>query len=479
MSVSTRVRLVGISFAVAGLVGCSSIPGLDGAGIPFVDNAAAEHAKANEQALKATGRLSARGVLAPMDTAPTELYTREEKRIAPQECMDDSMMCFVLWGPIDEDQVMVYGAYGPYGDVDATGGQFTTSVDTATGEATWSVNQTLPIEASQEACGQATPSALVCMVPGEDSYTLRTRSLKDGQQIAEATFGEGSVASLLGDWALANDMSRHGDSVYVMTVLGEHDDPSGAGTLHSAKIAADGSIEWLTAHPASLGSSLTLEERSAVNMHVLGDQVIVTGVTTPDGEPLALEGDTGESVPITSENADAWSKIADATQPIVDDGSAGDYEFRVDDETSIVDVVPAGSDQGAVSLWPEATDWRLTAVCDGTVVLMTDPLDEDRVPAISVRAVEDGAELWNTFMTADTAVSCDGTRVILADDISLSARDAQSGIPTWSMVAPWDSVTRILPLDPIGPSTRFAVLGAKEDPDKFADVDTFTVFETP
>lgn len=464
-----RIRVLGACFAATMLVGCSSLPGLDSGGVPFVEDAAEKQAKANEEAFKKTGRPATNGVLAVMDNPPNELYTHETGNLDPSWGCNEDSSCMTVWHQVDEDQV-VANASSLEGTEDESGGASISGVDLASGEVTWTSESD-----SFGGCA-ATSAALACIGSGEDEYTLSTVLLDDGTVIEEASFGGGQDVLGLGGDASVLGATRYSDNVYMSGLWNEYDDQNELlkSTLYVAKIAADGTIEWLVDSPVE-------EIETRANTVILDGQVLMPPLKTPDGDPLAVDADSGEIASIDPDNASTWSRMRGTSQVGVDDGSAEGYQFPVELPRSklpeITGVQVAGSDPAAEPLWPIPADSRIEAVCAGTVVLTT-PFGEEN-PYISVRDPQSGDELWTQGLTFNSGVSCDGARIIIAEEHALSALEATSGDLEWIVDAPWDDASSILPFEPLGISTRFAVIGSQEDPDTFADTDTITVYEAP
>ncbi len=464
MTQTPRARAVGALLAVGVLTGCSLV-GDDA--VP--EDEPQEQASERVTAIRETGRPPTHHLLATMDRAPTELFTLPVAETDPQqECSGST--CVVTWQPLDGDTVVAQGAVSNSGEEGRH--DFRSAVDLTTGEVVWSTSEPVPPGRvdSGETCIVGTAKALVCVETGSDGsdqFAFRTISGENGEQVARATFAE--VAPYAGpptpDGATIVGMSaeRRGEDAYVSMLVQADEATSRTASVHAAKIAADGSIAWHNQSPASIANAVLHET------HRLGDQLVLTHVTTEDGEPFALSAGTGDLVLMSGDNADALTGITESARHFVDDGSASAHRFLRDDSGN-TRVLPAG-DVDEEALWSIPADRAVAAVCGGVVALTNEPHDETE-PTTTVRALEDGRELWHRGLSDEAALSCDGEHLVLADDDGLTALDPERGRQAWSAGGPWAKARAITALDPTGTSRRFAVVGASA-----AGEETVTVYQ--
>ncbi len=464
MTRTPRIRAVGALLAVGVLTRCSLVG--DGA-VP--EDEPQEQASERVTAIRETGRPPTHHLLATMDRAPTQLFTLPVAATDPRgECRGST--CVVGWQPIDGDTVLALGA------VSNSSGEgrydFRSAVDLTTGEVVWSTSQSVPPGRvdSGETCLIGTAKALVCVETGSDGsdqFAYRTISAINGGQVARAPFAE--VAPYAGPPTPATaaivgmSAERRGEEVYVSVLVEEGDAATRTASVHAAKITSDGSIAWHNQSPAGIGDGVRSET------HLLGDQLVLTHVTTEDGDPFALSAATGDLVLMSSDNADALTGITESDRRFVDDGSAAAHRF-LRDESGNTRVLPAG-DVDEEARWSIPADRAVAAVCGGVVALTDDSAETTEHP-MTVRALEDGRELWHRDLPSEAALSCDGAHLVLADDEGLTALDPETGEQAWSLAGPWEEARAITALDPTGASRRFAVVGASA-----AGEETVTVYQ--
>lgn len=445
-----RIRAIGALLAVGLLSGCSLI-GDDTA----PDGEPQQQASAHDQSIRSVGRPATHDLLAPMDKAPREEFTMPAADTDPRgECGETT--CTVTWRPLGPHTLV---AEGNVGSSSREGRHhFRTAIDPATGETVWSNSADVPTgeTGSGEICLGGSAGALLCVETGPGEYAFRTISAKTGEEIDRSPFVEApspETSTLAGMSA-----ERRGDVYHASVLLHGDDADTRAASVHAVRLAADGSLAWQNQSPASLGNPLLSET------HLLGDQLVITHVTTQDGEPFALSAETGDRVTMSSDNADALTGITASAREFVDDGSAA--EHRIVHDGAARQVLPEG-DLDEEPLWSIPSDLAVGAVCGGGVALT----DDD---GLSLRALDDGSERWEHPLAGSAAVSCDGTHLIVADGNGLTALDAETGEEEWSVDGPWEGARRIIALDPAGTSQRFAVISAAASGEE-----TITVFEAP
>ncbi|WEV77548.1 PQQ-binding-like beta-propeller repeat protein [Janibacter cremeus] len=464
MTHTRRIRAVGAALAVGVLAGCSLV-GDD----PAPEGEPPEQASDRVTAFRETGRPVTHDLLATMGRAPTQLFTLPVAATDPREECSEAT-CVVTWRPIDADTVVAEGTVS--GSREGRH-DFRSAVDLTTGEVAWSTSESVPagqVDAG-EICVGGSADALVCVetgTSGPDQYAFRTISADNGGQVARAPFAE--VAPYAGaptpqdSTIVGMSAERRGDEVYVSVLVQEDEAATRTASVHAARIGADGSIVWHNQSPASIGDGILSET------HLLGDELVLTHVTTEAGEPFALSAETGDLVVMSSDNADALTGITESARRFVDDGSATDHRFLYDGSRN-TQVVPAG-DVDEDPLWSIPSDVGLGAVCGGVVALTDDPYDDVTGHAVSVRALEDGRELWRRPLPDEAAISCDGDHLLVADDDGLTALAPETGERAWSVDGPWDQARAITALDPTGASERFAVIGSDA-----AGEETVTVYQ--
>lgn len=443
MTHTSRIRAVGALLAVSVLAGCSLI-----GGDPAPEGEPQEQASERVAAIRETGRPPTNDLLATMDKAPTELFMLPVARTDPQEECRGSA-CVVTLRPINPDTAVAEGTVGR----NSREGRhdFRSAVDLTTGEVVWSTSEPVPegqVDAG-EICVVGTAGALVCVETGPDQYAFRTISAENGEQVARAPFAEAPTPQE--STVVGVSAERRGDDVHLSVLVQEDESATRTASVHAAKISADGSVVWHNQSPASIGDGVRSET------YLLGDQLVITHVTTQDGEPFALSAETGDRVTMSSDNADALTGITESARDFVDDGSAADHRFLIDDESGSTKVLPAG-DVDEEPLWSIPSDHWVAAVCGGAVALTNDASDDATAHAATVRALEDGRELWHRPLSDDAAISCDGEHLVVADEDGLTALDPETGERAWSVDGPWEGVRTIMALDPSGASGRFAVI---------------------
>lgn len=454
MSHTSRIRAIGALLAVSVLTGCSLVGGDESApqGEPEVQ------AHERVDAIRDTGRPPTHDLLAPMGSAPMELFTLPVAEMDPQdECRESA--CVVTWRPLNTDTVVAEGSVGSSrkGRHD-----FRTAVDLTTGETVWSSSAKVPAGKADagETCVGGSAGALVCVETGPDQYAFRTISAENGEQVARAPFAEAPTPEK--STIVGMSAERRGDVFHVSVLVQEDDAATRTASVHAAQIAADGSIAWHHQSPASIGDGILSET------YRLDDQLVITHVTTQDGEPFALSAETGDRVTMSADNADALTGISESAHSFVDDGSAADYRFLIDNGRT--KALPAG-DVDEEPLWSIPTGTALSGVCGGVVALTN---DDASAHALSVRALDDGSELWERPLPGDAAISCDGKHLLVADEDGLTALDPETGEQAWSVDGSWEGARVIKALNPSGPSERFAVISSGA-----AGEETVTVFQAP
>lgn len=452
MTPTSRIRAIGALLAVGLLAGCSIG---DDESAPQGEPEVQAHERVD--AIRETGRPLTTDLIATMDGPPQELFTLPVAEMDPKGGCGGSP-CAVTWRPLDADTVIAEGTAGSGAQDRHT---FRTAVDLSTGETVWSTSAQVPVGRadSGEICIGGSAGALVCVETGPDQYAFRTISAENGEQIARAPFAEPPTpkeSTIVGISA-----ERRGDDYHVSVLVQEDDLDTRSASVHAAQIRADGSIAWHHQSSASIGNGVLSET------YRLGDQVVITHVTTQDGEPFALSAQTGDRVTMSSDNADALTGITESAHSFVDDGSAGDYRFLL--EAGRTTVLPAG-DVDEEPLWSVPAGSAVGAVCGGVVALTDEPYEDASGHAVSVRALDDGSELWQRPLPDDAAISCDGKHLLVAGE-GLTALDPQTGDEAWSLDGPWEGARDIMALDPSGPAERFAVISASS-----AGEETVTVF---
>lgn len=458
MTHTSRIRAIGALMAVSVLTGCNLV----GGDAPAPQGEPEEQAHERVDAIRDTGRPPTHDLLAPMDSAPTELFTLPVARMDPEgECRESA--CVVTWRPLNPDTVVAEGSVG------SNSGEgphdFRTALDVTTGETVWSNSAPVPQGKADagEICLGGSAGALVCVETGPHQYAFRTISAENGGQVARAPFAEAPTpeeSSIIGMSA-----ERRGDALHVSVLVQEGDTTTRTATVHAAQIATDGSIVWHHQSPASIGNGILSET------YRLGDQLVITHVTTQDGEPFALSAETGERVTMSSDNVDALTGIADSVHSFVDDGSGAEYRFLLD--AGRTKVLPAG-DVDEEPLWRTPAGSALSSVCGGVVALTSDRYDDASAHAVSGRALDDGSQLWQHPLAGDAAISCDGKHLVVADGDGLSALDPETGEQAWSVDGQWVGARVIEALDPSGPAERFAVISSGA-----GGQETITVFQAP
>ncbi|WP_338749732.1 PQQ-binding-like beta-propeller repeat protein [Janibacter alittae] len=452
MTHTSRIRAIGAVLAVGVLTGCSLV----GADEPAPQGEQAVQAQERVDAIRDTGRPPTHDLLASMGSAPKELFTLPVAEMDPRgECRESA--CVVTWRPLSTDTVVAEGTVGS----NSREGRhaFRTALDLTTGTTAWSNSAPVPPGQADagEICLGGSAESLVCVETGPGQYAFRTISAENGEQVARAPFVEAPApeeSSIVGMSA-----ERRGDAYHVSVLVQEDDARTRTASVHAAQIAADGSIVWHHQSPASIGNGILSET------YRLGDQIVITHVTSQDGEPFALSAETGDRVTMSADNADALTGLSESVHSFVDDGSAADYRFLLD--AGRTKMLPAG-DVDEEPLWTVPAGTALSSVCGGAVALTED----ESAHAVSMRALDDGSELWQRPLSGDAAISCDGEHLLVADEDGLTALDPETGEQAWSVDGQWDGVRVIKALDPSGTAERFAVISAGA-----AGEETVTVYQ--
>jgi outer membrane protein assembly factor BamB len=369
-------------------------------------------------------------LLVPLDVAPKEAFTLHFADLDPKADCATASYCEGTWMQADDTHAVATTYYEGQDGIR----YFAHGLDATTGQVTWSVDL-----GTQGNCLGATSAAVACLMGDPAAPTLRTLSVNDGTQIAEA----GGTAQ----WRTsgATDVTRAGDDLYLTLI------PSGegAGKVLTAKVNADGNFAWVETNDIK-----PTDQGGDGQIVVAGDTVVFPRATTPAGSPLALNGAAGDPVePSPAVLATAKDLLREAD---TNDGSTSGFTAIWNKATNSMQVGAAAASgqasDSAAPLWSEP-DQDLVGACGGAFIMG----DEQEVVA---RAPKDGSELWRAQLDGENPqFLCDGTHLVAVTTNGLVALNAANGKPAWNENPTWQQVVSADTTISGKASFRFVVTG--------------------